>query len=85
MSNNFSFYAADDTGKVEFLKSVIQSSNTILEHYSFVLSDISSHISDPTLEATKGPTIEFLTAMQSKWEEFRDDAIQKLNKILETM
>lgn len=82
MNNGFSFYSTDDKNTVDFLKSVVQSSNTILDHYSFVLNDISSTISDPKLESTKGPTVEFLTAMKNKWEEFRDDAAQKLDNLL---
>lgn len=62
----------------EFLKSTIKSSEMVIEHYDFVINDISSNISDKHLEATKAPTIEFLNKMRRNWLNFKDDCEIKL-------
>lgn len=78
--NSFEVSCSKDNMKV-FLESSIKSSETVIEHYDFVINDISSHISDNQLEATKGPTVEFLNRMRSKWVEFKRDCEMKLSAL----
>ena len=80
MSNDIHVYSSPD-GIKEFIKSSIESSNEVLKHYDFVIKDISSHISDNQLEATKGPTIEFLNKMRKNWLSFKNDCEMKLKSL----
>lgn len=70
MSNNFEVYSSPE-GIKEFIKSSIDSSANVLEHYDFVINDISGKISDPQLEASKEPAVRFLFQMRQKWFEFK--------------
>lgn len=66
-NNTFSVYANREN-MIEFLKSTRKHTQTIIEHYEFVLNDISNEISNKELEQTKHPTIEFLTKMIAEWK-----------------
>lgn len=80
MNNSFEVVASENNIK-EFLKSSIKSSEMVIEHYDFVISDISSTISDRHLEATKAPTIEFLNKMRNHWIDFKSDCEAKLRDL----
>lgn len=80
MSNEFSVYASEE-GVIQFIKSSISSAEEVIGHYDFVIRDISSDISDPVLEASKAVPLEFLGAMKSQWENFRDDLQKKLAEL----
>lgn len=75
--NSFRVMGSEENMK-EFLKSTIKSSETVIEHYDFVINDISSKISDQHLEATKAPTIEFLNKMRRNWLNFKNDCEMQL-------
>lgn len=70
--NSFEIYASNDNLK-KFIESSIESSQAVIDHYTFVIEDISSVISDAALEATKGPTIDFLVQMRAKWLEYKNE------------
>jgi hypothetical protein len=72
---------ASNEGLKKFLESSVETSNAVLEHYDFVISDISSELSNPILEARKAPTIEFLKAMRGQWQKFRDDEKSQLEEL----
>ena len=78
--NSFRVMGSEENMK-EFLKSTIKSSETVIEHYDFVINDISSNISDAQLEATKGPTIEFLNKMRNNWISFKADCEMLLKNL----
>lgn len=78
--NSFEVLCSKDNMK-SFLESSIKSSEMVLEHYDFVINDISSHISDAHLEATKEPTIEFLNKMRKNWLNFRNDCEMQLREL----
>lgn len=80
MSNEFSVYATEE-GAVQFIKTSLSSAEEVINHYDFVINDISSDISNPVLEANKAPTLNFLRAMRSQWEAFRDDLLRKLAEL----
>lgn len=80
MSNEFSVYASEE-GVIQLIKSSISSAEEVINHYDFVIRDISSDISDPVLEASKAVPLEFLEAMKSQWENFRDVLQQKLAEL----
>ena len=65
VDNRFSF-TGNDAAVKDFILSSIRSCDTVIEHYDFVLNDISSDISNPKLEATKGPTIVFFEADEKR-------------------
>lgn len=52
---------------------MLKSYDKILEHYDFVINDLSGVIYDPTLEATKAPVISFLKEMRKAWEASKAD------------
>lgn len=79
-NNSFEVLASKDNIKT-FLESSIQSSEMVIDHYDFVINDIASHISDEHLEATKGPTIEFLNKMRSNWLTFKNNCEMKLREL----
>ena len=84
-NNNISFYGSTD-GAVAFITSSIQAATEVIEHYDFVINDISSSISDISLEKSKGSTIVFLKKMRTHWSEFKEtlqadlDHLQKGDK-----
>lgn len=80
MSNRFTI-GGSNAAIIDFLKSSIETSDEVIAHYDFVVKDISSTISDPLLEATKGPTVEFLKKMKEQWENFRDDQKRTLEDL----
>lgn len=80
MNNEIHVYSSKE-GKKNFIKSSIESSEKVLEHYDFVLNDISSEISDPYLEATKWPAVEFLMKMRRQWFDFKKDLENQLVKL----
>lgn len=80
MSNSFSVFASPEAMK-DFIKSTIKSCDIVLEHYDFVINDISSNISNPVLETSKKPTIEFLKAMRQEWQKAKDESQKKLNSL----
>lgn len=79
-SNSFSFSGNADSMKA-FMESAIRSYNTVIDHYDFVINDISSDISNPKLEATKGPVLDFLKELRREWICCRDDVQRKLNEL----
>lgn len=66
----------DKTDQASFLQTAITCYNEAIEHYSFVIDDISSEIYNPVLNASKGPVITFLKEMRQQWVKCRED-IQK--------
>lgn len=80
MSNLFSVHASPEAMK-KFIESNIKTCDIFLEHYDFIINDISGNISNPVLEANKRPTIEFLKAMRQEWQNFKDENIRKLNSL----
>ena len=78
--NSFEVLCSKNSMK-EFLQSSIKSSEMVIEHYDFVINDISSHISDNQLETTKGPTIEFLNKMRRNWLNFKSDCEMQLRDL----
>ncbi len=82
MNNEVVFYGSEKATK-HFIESSIETANNFIEHYNFVINDISSNISNPNLERTKGPTIEFLKAMRKQWQDFKkemENKLQNMNK-----
>lgn len=77
MSNNFEVCASNNDMK-DFIKSSINTSDEVIKHYDFVINDISSEISDVSLETTKAPTIAFLKKMRTNWVNFKSDLESKL-------
>lgn len=73
MDNSISLFGSDDA-ILAFLKSSIESCNIVLEHYDFVINDISSNISNPVLENSKGPSISFLKAMRKEWQQSKEQS-----------
>ncbi len=71
MDNSFSVFGTDEA-VLAFRRSSIKTCDQVLSHYDFVINDISSNISDPVLEATKGPTLEFLKKMRANWLAFQN-------------
>lgn len=80
MRNEFSVYAPEE-GVVQFIKSSLSSAEEVINHYDFVIKDVSSDISNPVLEANKAATLKFLRAMRSQWEAFQDDLLRKLAEL----
>ena len=80
MDNRFTVGGSNASLK-DFFKSSIKTSNEIIGHYDFVINDISSFISDPNLEASKGPTIQFLKEMKKLWENFREEQEKALKEL----
>lgn len=79
-NNQFHVYGSNDK-LADFLKSSIESSEEVLTHYDFVIKDVSSQISNPSLEATKDPVLKFLQAMRHEWEVFQSTMKQNLDDI----
>lgn len=80
--NDNSFRITGDVNTLkEFILSSIEASNEVIEHYDFVLKDISSKITDEALEKTKAPTVEFLKRMRGNWISFRNDLESELNQL----
>ena len=79
--NNINLSASSNSAAKQFIESSINTANIVLEHYDFVISDISSNISNPQLERTKGPTIEFLKNMRKQWLDFKYEMESKLQNI----
>ena len=82
MSNEF-IVTGSDKAIEDFIQSSIRSSTKIIEHYDFVIKDISSFISDPKLESQKDPVIKFLKDMRAHWQDFKKDAENNLKSIQE--
>lgn len=80
MSNSFSVHASPEAMK-KLLESNIKACDTVLEHYDFVINDISSQISNPVLETSKKPTIAFLKAMRQEWQNFKEENKRKLKTL----
>ena len=80
MVNDFKVCSSKE-GVEQFLKSSIDSSRRVIEHYDFVINDISSNISDPHLEATKGPALEFLREMRKCWLNFKNELEERLTTL----
>lgn len=58
MNNDIHVYSSSK-GLKDFIKSTIETSEKVLEHYDFVINDISSKISDLQLEVSKEPALHF--------------------------
>ncbi|MBQ8248056.1 MAG: hypothetical protein IJZ42_13090 [Lachnospiraceae bacterium] len=73
MDNSINSFAitGSDEAIIAVIKSSIKLSNEVIAHYDFVINDISSTISNPILEANKGPSIAFLKDMREQWINFR--------------
>lgn len=80
MNNDIHVFSSTE-GLKEFVRSSIESSSQVLEHYDFVINDISSTISDSQLEATKQPALEFLLKMRKQWANFKTDLEVKLQSL----
>ena len=81
MNNNFDIHTSKENIK-ELIRNSIEVSENAIEHYDYILNDISGIISDAELEATKLPSIEFLKQMRKCWYDFKYDLEMKL-KILD--
>lgn len=81
MDDNRISFMGNDAAIKEFILSSIKSCDIVIEHYDFVLNDISSDISNPKLEATKGPAIAFLRNTRNEWIYCRKDLQKKLREI----
>lgn len=81
MANNSFTAAGDKETQIAFTKSVIDSYNTALSHYDFVLEDISSEIYNPKLQTSKGPAIAFLKEMRNEWAKCRTEAERTLAQL----
>lgn len=80
-TNNTITATGDDNFLKDFARSSIKSCNIVIEHYDFVINDISTDISNPKLEATKGPVLAFLKQLRSEWVTSRDEMQHKLDKM----
>ena len=78
--NNFEVMGSENAIK-DFLKSAINSSETVIDHYDFVINDISSNISDKHLESSKGPTVDFLNKMRNNWLNFKNKCEMQLKDL----
>lgn len=79
-NNSFSI-SGSNKDMANVLKSFIESSEEVISHYDFVIKDISSTISNPVLETTKGPTIMFLKTMKEQWVNFQKDVKSDLEAL----
>ena len=79
--NTLGAYFPDESSKHAFLESAIKSCNDVIEHYTFVINDISSDISNPELQNNKEPALTFLKAMRTEWENSREKIQQRLNDL----
>ena len=79
--NNINLSASYNSAAKQFIESSINTANIVLEHYDFVIADISSYITNPQLEGTKGPTIQFLKNMRKEWLDFKNEMEAKLHNI----
>ena len=80
MDNSFEVLSSTDDVK-EFVESSIKTATEVIEHYDFVINDLSGNISNVKLEKAKVPVIAFLNDMKSEWLNFRDFLNQKLAAI----
>lgn len=51
-----------------------------IEHYEFVIQDLSSLIYDSALQKSKQPVVDFLKAVQQQWKESREDVVRQVNE-----
>lgn len=72
MENKVGGYFPDESSKRAFMESTLETCKEFISHYTFVINDISSEISNPELQRSKGPAITFLKAMRAEWERSRD-------------
>lgn len=72
MNNGFTIMGSDEARK-QFLESSINACDQMIQHYTYVIDDISSDISNPVLNAKKGPSVIFLKEMRKEWQKFRND------------
>lgn len=79
-NNNITFYGSNE-GAIEFINSSIKASTEMIEHYDFVIKDISSSVSDISLENSKEPAIKFLKAMRAHWSEFQTNLHNELDRL----
>lgn len=80
-SSKITVFFSNDYEKKNFLMSMISSHNDVIAHYTFVIDDISSEISNPELESSKAPALEFLKAMRAEWEQGRDQIQSNLDEL----
>lgn len=64
---------------VSELNDFIKAYDMAIEHYDFVLNDLSGEIYNPQLQAAKAPVIQFLKAMKGEWQACRDAAQKQLD------
>ena len=53
----------------EIITTMLKSYDKAIEHYDFVINDLSGIIYNPDLEANKAPVISFLKEMRKAWED----------------
>ena len=80
MDNRFTV-GGTNKALIDFFKSSIKTCDEVIAHYNFVIKDISSFISDPKLESSKGSTVQFLKEMKNQWEKFREEQVDALEKV----
>ena len=80
MANNTISFFGDKEAQEAFIRSTINSCDAVLEHYNFVIKDISSDISNPVLQASKAPVLSFLKQMREEWETSRSNALKALEQ-----
>ena len=61
-----------------FYKTVIDTHNELIHHYDMVIKDISSEISDISLERSKAKMLVYLRKMKKLWEESLENNKQRL-------
>ena len=74
-------YFPNEEEKLKFIKRSIECSSEIIEHYNFVIDDISSEIANPNLQKTKEPTLEFLKSMREEWKNHRKQLEKNLDDL----
>lgn len=70
-----------DEGIQHLMMAFLKGYDNALEHYDFVISDISSDIANPLLEQSKKPALDFLQAMRYEWQSCRDDIQARLDRV----
>lgn len=61
-----------DESKRQFLKSAINACDKMIEHYTYVIDDLSGEIYNPVLNAKKSPSVAFLKEMRKEWQKHRN-------------
>lgn len=80
MNNNFTSKDLNEE-KIQFYKSAVNACNKMIEHYTYVIEDISGEIYNSILNAKKGQSIIFLKEMRSEWEKQKDVYVNTIKQL----